>query len=390
MENRSAILAIIVFAQFACVSLWFAGNGVLDNLIDEYQLNGKVLGHLTSAVQLGFIIGTLFYAFYSLADRISPSKVFFFSAIIASLANLALIFADGQLLFMYGSRFITGFFLAGIYPVGMKIAADYFDKDLGKALGYLLGALVLGTAFPHLLQSILIDFPWQNVIICISALAVLGGTIVYIFVPDGPFRKKLTTFDKGIIFKIFRERNFRATAFGYFGHMWELYAFWTFIPVMLATLIFSLKETHGEIAFFTFYIIATGSLSCIIGGYIARRVGSYKVAFTALALSGTCCLVSPLVFTLNPAFIFVFLLFWGFVVIMDSPQFSTLIAQTAPAENKGSALTIVNCLGFAITIVSIQLLNFLSGVISFEWLYLFLFPGPLLGLLAMLQREAVN
>lgn len=386
-KRRTVILAVIVFAQFACVSLWFAGNGVLDNLIAEYHLNGKILGHLTSAVQLGFILGTLFFAFYALADRISPSVVFFFSAIAASIANLGLVFADGNLPVMYGSRLVTGFFLAGIYPVGMKIAADYFDKELGKALGYLLGALVLGTAFPHLLQSLLIDFPWQNVIIFISVLAMVGGSIVLLMVPDGPFRKTLNDFDKSIIFKIFRNKDFRAFAFGYFGHMWELYAFWTFIPIMLSTFIFSLKESSVEIPFFTFYIIGTGSLACIIGGYIARRVGSYQVAFTALALSGTCCLISPLVFTLNPAFIFVFFLFWGFVVIMDSPQFSRLIAQTAPAQNKASALTIVNCIGFAITIVSIQLLNYLSGIISLQWLYIFLLPGPVLGLMAMLQRE---
>ncbi len=181
--------------------------------------------------------------------------------------------------------------------------------------------------------------------------------------------------------------NFRIASFGYFGHMWELYAFWTFVPVIISTLISSVDESQVAVSRFTFIIIGVGSIACILGGYMARRLGSYQVALMALAFSGTCCLVSPLLFTLNPAFIYVFLLFWGMVVIMDSPQFSTLIAQTAPVENKGSALTIVNCIGFTITVLSIQLLNMLSGYVSLQWLFIFLFPGPVFGLIALLQWD---
>src|SRR5688500_7336812 len=165
MISRNGILLIIVCAQFACVSLWFAGNGVMDALITDYDLPLTMLGHLTSAVQIGFITGTLLFAIFAFADKYSPSLVFLVSALAASLANLGLIMSDGSEGVLYASRFLTGFFLAGIYPVGMKIAADYFDKDLGKALGYLLGALVLGTAFPHLLKSVLNSFPWEDVVI---------------------------------------------------------------------------------------------------------------------------------------------------------------------------------------------------------------------------------
>lgn len=385
MTNRNGILFIIVIAQFACVSLWFAGNGVMDSLISEFNLPAKTLGHLTSAVQLGFILGTLLFAILAFADKYSPSTVFFVSALAAALSNLGIIASAGNEGILYGSRFLTGFFMAGIYPVGMKIAADYFDKDLGKALGYLLGALVLGTAFPHFLKSMMDQFAWEDVVMAISVLSIIGGMLIFFLVPDGPFRKAGGRFDTGMLFRIFKNRNLRSAASGYFGHMWELYAFWTFIPVLVAALINTEGIHQNDISLMSFLIIGIGGLACIIGGYLSKTMGSYRVALYALASSALCCLVSPLVFTLNPAFIYVFLLFWGMVVIMDSPQFSSLIAQTAPAENKGSALTIVNCIGFSITIVSIQLLNLLSGLIDIEWLFVFLLPGPALGVYAMLQ-----
>ena len=386
MISRNTILVIIVIAQFACVSLWFAGNGVIGDLIAEFNLPDTVLGHLTSAVQLGFIAGTLFFAVFAFADRFSPSLVFFFSSIAAALANLAMLFAFGDVIVMYGSRFITGFFLAGIYPVGMKIAADYFDKDLGKALGYLLGALVLGTAFPHLLNGMMDTLRWEDVFITISILSIGGGLLIFLLVPDGPYRKTGSRFSRLSAFNLFREKNFRSIAFSYFGHMWELYAFWTFVPLLLSTFVL-INSTEVEVSQFSFLVIGVGSIGCIVGGYLARTMGSYNVAFIALALSGFCCLVSPLIFTLNAAFIYVFCLLWGMTVIMDSPQFSTLIAQTAPPENKGSSLTIVNCIGFSITIFSIQLLNFLSEYFLLQWMFIFLLPGPAFGLWSLLSYQ---
>jgi MFS family permease len=386
--GRTGILIIVVIAQFACVSLWFAGNGVLNDLISTFNLKETVLGNLTSAIQLGFIAGTLFYAIYSIADRISPSTVFFVSAILASGSNLLTIVSNGDQVLLYGSRFLTGFFLAGIYPVGMKIAADYYDKDLGKALGYLLAALVLGTAFPHLLKSVLHNLPWAHVLVTASLLAFVGGCLVFFLVPDGPFRKRGTGFNPAVIMNVFKQNNFRAVASGYFGHMWELYTFWAFVPFILKNVLS--EDTTGDNSLLTFFIIGLGSLACIAGGYLAQTIGSYRVAFMALAMSGTCCLLSPLFFTFNPVLVFVFLLFWGMVVIADSPQFSTLVAQFAPVENKASALTIVNCIGFTITILSIQLVSVLSNFISYQWLFIFLFPGPALGLIALYKMQKRN
>lgn len=388
MKNPKWILAIIVISQFCCTSLWFAGNGVLENLIADFGLNDRALGHLTSAVQFGFISGTLVFAIFTVADRYSPSRVFFFSALIAGIFNLGMLWNGNTLLSLLGARFLTGFFLAGIYPVGMKIAADHFQKGLGKSLSFLVGALVLGTALPHLLKSSTGIYSWKAVILIISGLALLGGLLILVMVPDGPHRNPGSPLNSTAVFKVFKNKNFRSAAFGYFGHMWELYAFWAFVPVILTTY----KEIHPHstliIPIWSFFIIGIGSIGCVIGGYISQKAGVKRTGFVALLLSCVCCAVSPLVFSINSEIVFVvFLLFWGMVVIADSPLFSTLVANNAVGQLKGSALTIVNCIGFAITIISIQLLNLLQGLLSPSLLYIALAIGPVAGLLALKKRN---
>lgn len=371
-------LPVIIFAQFTGTSLWFAGNAVLPDLQTAYQLPEGALGGLTSAVQLGFIAGTLIYAIFQLADRFSPSRVFLMSAILGALFNLGVgaVATDYSTILFF--RFLTGLFLAGIYPVGMKIAADWYAADLGKALGYLVGALVLGTAFPHLLRFSAAEVPWQRVMQGTSALAVTGGLLIWWFVPDGPYRRPGKAFKPSAIIAIFRIPDFRAAALGYFGHMWELYAFWAFVPMILSNRLPALSPASN--ALFAFGIIGIGALGCILGGYRSLKAGSANVAYVMLLVSGLLCLGSPLLFGL-PEWLFLALLFlWGFAVVGDSPQFSTLVAQNAPPESRGSALTIVNSIGFAITIFSIQGLTYLSqqwGISGSLWI---LAAGPALGL----------
>ena len=388
MNSGNRILALIVFSQFCCTSLWFAGNGVLSDLIEYFNLTPAVLGHITSAVQLGFITGTLIFAFLTISDRFSPSKVFFFCSLAGALFNLATILENNNLLSLLSFRFITGFFLAGIYPVGMKIAADYFDKSLGKSLGYLVGALVIGTAFPHLLKEFTGILPWKTVLMATSSLAVFGGILMLLFVPDGPFRKQSQKLNLSAVFDIFKSSELRSAAFGYFGHMWELYAFWAFVPVIITTYNSINPAAMLNVPMLSFFIIGIGGLGCVTGGYLSMTLGSKKVATTALFLSGICCIASPLIFSIESKYLFAgFLLFWGFVVQPDSPQFSTLVAQNASPETKGTALTIVNCLGFSITIFSIQLLNILRETMDLRFIYLFLALGPVLGLLALRKTE---
>jgi MFS family permease len=351
---------------------------VLADLQRQWGLPADALGYITSAVQLGFIAGTLAFAFFALADRHSPRVVFFLCCAAGAAANAAVLLLEQSYAGLLALRFATGFFLAGIYPVGMKIASGWYQRDLGNALGFLVGALVLGTAFPHLLAGgIGESLPWQGVVAGVSAVALAGGLAMLALVPDGPHLVRGARFDPAALRTIFRVREFRASAFGYFGHMWELYALWAFVPWILAA------RGAEAVSLWSFAVIAVGALGCAAGGLVSLRLGSAPVAFAQLAASGLCCLVSPLTFYLPEALYLAFLLFWGVVVVGDSPQFSALNAQSAPRERVGSALTIANCIGFAITIVSIQLLNSAAERLPPHSLLLLLAPGPILGLIAL-------
>jgi MFS family permease len=368
------LLPIIVFSQFAGTSLWFAGNAIINDIQPQ---SSSGFANITSIVQFGFIAGTLIFSLLTIADRFSAARVFFFSSVIASVANLLLVWLAKDISWLMILRFITGFFLAGIYPVGMKIAAEHFPQKLGNALGFLVGALVLGTAFPHILRSQLQELNWQNVLVFTSALAFIGGLLILMVVPHKTSGSK-SAFKFNTAFKVFTSSNFRAAAFGYFGHMWELYTFWAFVPFVLLT--YNQMANAGiNIPFWSFIIIATGGLGCVTGGVISQKTGSKKVAFYSLLISGSCCLLSPFIFSFSPGWFLLVLLIWGLTVVSDSPQFSTLVAQSAPSENKGTALTIVTSIGFAITIVSIQLLKAVSFELK-EKSLLLLFIGPFLGL----------
>lgn len=391
--NPKAVLPTIVVAQFFCTSLWFAGNAILPNLVEQLRSEPGFLARMTSAVQFGFILGTLFYATFRVADRFSPSRVFFVSALLAAVFNLALAVAGFSSESVLSFRFLTGFFLAGIYPVGMKIASDYFQHGLGKSLGFLVGALVLGTAFPHFLKGIAFAFPCCSVVYATSALSLSGGLAMLAMVPDGPFRKpgQAQPIRFGAISAIFRDSQFRAASLGYFGHMWELYSFWAFVPLMLANFRLQNPEVALNVPLYSFLVIAICGPACVVAGLLSPIFGTRKLAAISLAVSGICCLLSTLFLPTNSfPTLLAFLLVWGSFVIADSPLFSTLIAKNAPETLRGTALTLVNCIGFSITIVSIQFVDFLSGFVGSQYVYMVLALGPILGLLALMKRRGLG
>jgi MFS family permease len=382
------VLPVIVISQFFCTSLWFAGNAILPDLAKYFHLENSNLAHFISAVQIGFITGTLSFALSGIVDRFVASRIFFVCSMLAAFCNISIVILNTNEVILLVSRFLTGFFLAGIYPVGMKIASDHYQKGLGKSLGLLVGALVLGTAFPHFLKGFNANFSWKLVLYATSSLSVLGGLMMLLFVPNGEFSKVSKKIDFRAISRGFRIQNFRKPALGYFGHMWELYTFWAFLPALI--LMYKTKHNLSEInvSQWSFIIIASGSVACVMSGYLSQYFGTKKVAVSALFLSTCCCLSSPiLLMYANVYVLFCFLLFWGMVVIADSPLFSTLVAQNAPIESKGTLLTITNCIGFSLTIVSIQLLGRLTAVITHEYLFVFLSIGPILGLIAMFGKE---
>jgi MFS family permease len=387
MKRTKMILPIIVVAQFFCTSIWFASNAVMSDLALYFDINKTATANLTSAIQFGVILGTLVYALLALSDRFSPSKVFFISALLGALCNTGILWPDNNLNTILLLRFLTGFFLAGIYPVGIKIAADYFNKGLSQSLGFLLAASVLGTAFPHLLKDLTASFPWKLVILSTSFLAVLGGLMMAFLVPNGPYRKKRQGINLSAFFDIFRNQNLRSAAFGYFGHMWELYAFWAFTPLMLQTYANLHPETTFNIPVLSFFIIGIGGIACVLSGYLSQTFGAKRIAFISLLLSCACCLLIPFLFAAPSAALFIiFMMFWGMVVIADSPLLSTLIAQSVDPEIRGTAITIVNSVGFTTTIISIQLVSALKSVTTSNAIYICLAIGPVLGLVALRKK----
>ncbi|MEO7547742.1 MAG: MFS transporter [Ramlibacter sp.] len=375
------ILPTIVLCQFAGTSLWFAVNAVMPDLQQAWGLPANAVGSLTSAVQLGFVAGTLVFALLMVADRFAPALVFLLCSLLGAAANAAMLLADGRLALLLALRFAVGFLLAGIYPVGMKIAAQWFRERLGAVMGVLVGALVLGTALPHGLRALAASgvvgiVPWQAVVLAVSALAALGGIATWALVPQPATPRNATPITLRALGLVWADRRLRASVFGYFGHMWELYAFIVLVPLVLAARLAS----SAAVSAWAFCAIAAGFAGCVGGGMAVRRFGSARVAHAQLATSAVCCLVAPWLLAASLPLFLAWLLLWGATVAGDSPQFSTLTAQNAPPAVVGSVLTLTNCIGFAISVVSIQLFVTAAQAWPLARVLPWLAVGPVLGL----------
>lgn len=374
---------IIVIAQLFGTSLWFSANSAADDLIRTWGIVPADIGTLTNAVQLGFILGTLSFAISGLADRFPASRIFAVCAVLGAACNAAFAgLADG-LTWAVPLRFAVGFCLAGVYPLGMKLVVSWVPERAGAALAQLVGMLTLGTALPHGIRLAGTGWSWQATILVSSGLALLAAVMIF-RLGDGPHLKRrhgAPPLRLGRVLHAFSIGEFRASALGYFGHQWELYAFWTLTPALI---VLSGLATPGsvEVSGLAFTIIGIGTLGCLFGGWWSQRIGSARVAATALALSAACCAVFPLSGEWAPWAKLFLLLLWGATVVADSPHFSALSAKACPPEIVGSALAFQNSIGFAITMVSIQLGtawigNWDGGI---AWLLL---PGPVLGLLGL-------
>ena len=373
------VLPIIVLAQFAGTSLWFAVNAVMPDLQIQMGWPASDVGRLTSALQLGFIAGTLVFAVLAIADRFSSRRVFLLCSLAGSLCTLGALAHVDDFLALLMWRATTGFFLAGIYPVGMKIASQWFPKGLGVALGWLVGALVLGSASAHGIRALSSQLPWSTVMLSVAGLAAAGGLMLYVLIPEPPQKSmQVKQLQWQALASLWTDWRVRSSVLGYFGHMWELYTLWVLAPLILAT---RFEGTQLSIAAFS--VIGVGALGCILGGLGAKRWGSAKVATLQLGMSGLCCLLAPWLMSASLEWMMAWLLIWGVTVAGDSPQFSTLTASNAPPHAVGSVLTLTNCIGFGISIVSIELFTSLATWHDLSTLLPWLGLGPLLGIWAM-------
>ena len=383
-KSRWQTLALLALAELLGMSLWFSGSAVVSELTREWNLTGSTASWLTLSVQIGFVAGTLLSALLNLPDIVSPRHLFTVTAIAGAIANCAFGWFAHDASAAIPLRFLTGMFLAGVYPPAMKILATWFGRGRGLALGTLIGALTLGKATPYLINGIG-STNWRYNVMFVSLLAVVGGLLVLIFVNDGPFALPAARFDWKQVGRVFHNRGVRLANLGYLGHMWELYAMWTWVPFMIRASLSARKSDPSLAEVGSFLVIGCGAIGCVVAGLVADRIGRTLVTSAAMAISGSCCLLIGFLFGANPVALLIVAAIWGASVVADSAQFSACVTELGDPQYLGTALTIQTSLGFLLTTISIELIPHVERIVGWRYAFAVLAPGPLFGVIAMLR-----
>ncbi len=376
-------LLLLALAELLGMAVWFSASAVVPALTNEWHLGDSGRSWLTMSVQVGFVVGAFGSALLNVADRVSARILFAGSALLAAIATLCIpLFATGLFLALL-LRFFTGFFLAGVYPVGMKIISTWTREDRGFGIGLLVGAVVLGSASPHLLNAFGTVGDWEQVLYLAALLGILGALIAILFIDEGPFRTATPRFNWKYVGEIIRNRELVLANVGYLGHMWELYAMWAWIQLFFLSS-FSLNGIGQKWASMAaFGVIGIGGLGSFAAGLLADKLGRTTITIASLLISGSCSLVVGLLFGANPIWLVTVCLIWGFAVVADSAQFSAAISELCQTEYTGTALTLQTSLGFLLTLVTIRMIPALEALIGWRWAFSVLALGPAVGIWAM-------
>lgn len=376
-------LLLLSLAELLAMVVWFSASAVTNDLTELWQLDAGGQAWLTMSVQIGFVIGALGSAVLTLADRIPARWFFIGSSFLAAITTALIPFMAESPATAMLLRFLTGVFLAGVYPIGMKIMATWTKEDRGLGIGLLVGALTIGSAMPHLLNALGGIGDWQRVLYLAAGLAAIGATIALIFVHEGPYITKAAKFRIGDVRYVITDRKVMLANLGYLGHMWELYAMWAWLFFFL-TASFATSNTNTSWAgFVTFFAIAMGGVGSVIAGQVADRIGRTTVTSISMLISGGCALIIGQFFGANPIILTSIALIWGFFIVADSAQFSASVSELADSRYVGTALTLQTSMGFMLTLFTIRMIPTIQSWVGWEWAFSFLALGPIVGIWAM-------
>jgi len=387
------MLALVALAEVLGMTMWFSATAVTGAIATEFRLDASEIAWLTMAVQAGFVAGTLGSALLSLPDLINARTLFAVGCAVGAMANAGVAQAASPAA-LIACRFVTGAALAWVYPPGMKIAAGWTERRRGTALGILVGALTIGSAFPHLLSALTSEIEWRGLLRLTSGLALAGAVIVRGVVRDGPFVAETARFNPRAAFRVFTVRGTRLATLGYLGHMWELYAMWTWIGPFAAASLSAAGSTNAATqgSLVAFVAVASGAPGCVLAGFWADRLGKARVAGAAMVASALCAAAAGLFFGAPIRWLALLAAVWGFAVVADSAQFSALVSEYSRRDEVGTAITVQTCAGFLLTMLTIRLVPSAAGWMGWPWVFLLLVPGPLAGAWAMraLARDATS